>query len=123
MAYALRLAPTHEWKQMKCLQPVDKRARMEQARGREADRRTDIFAFGCVLYEMLTGKQAFEGSDVSELLAAVIKSEPEWDRLPAAVPPALRLFLRRCLEKDYTVAALYKRQDAVEVLESALVRR
>jgi serine/threonine protein kinase len=72
----------------------------EQARGRSVDKRGDIWSFGCVLYEMLTGKQAFEGSDVSELLAAVIKSEPEWQKLSSAVPPALRVFLRRCLEKD-----------------------
>jgi serine/threonine-protein kinase len=72
----------------------------EQARGRSVDRRSDVFAFGCVLYEMLTGKPAFEGSDVSEVLASVIKSEPKWDTLPSATPPVLRVFLRRCLEKD-----------------------
>jgi serine/threonine-protein kinase len=72
----------------------------EQARGRNVDKRTDVFAFGCILYEMLTGKSTFEGSDVSEVLASVIKSEPRWDTLPGATPSVLRVFLRRCLEKD-----------------------
>jgi serine/threonine-protein kinase len=72
----------------------------EQARGRNVDKRADVFAFGCILYEMLTGKPAFEGSDVSEILASVIKSEPRWDAIPSTTPPVLRVFLRRCLEKD-----------------------
>jgi Tol biopolymer transport system component len=72
----------------------------EQARGKTADRRADIWAFGVVLYEMLTGKRAFEGEDVSMLLAAVMKSEPDWERLPADLPPAVRVVLRRCLQKD-----------------------
>lgn len=72
----------------------------EQARGRTADKRADVWAFGCVLYEMLTGKRAFDGADVSEVLAGVIKSEPAWTELPADLPPVLRVFLRRCLEKD-----------------------
>jgi len=72
----------------------------EQAKGREADRRSDIWAFGCVLYEMLTGRRAFEDDDVSETLAAVIKGEPEWSALPADTPAAVRRLLRRCLRKD-----------------------
>ena len=72
----------------------------EQARGRPVDKRTDIWAFGCVLYEMLTGTQAFPGSDLSEILAGIIKSEPNWDALPADVPPVLGVCLRRCLHKD-----------------------
>jgi eukaryotic-like serine/threonine-protein kinase len=72
----------------------------EQARGKTADRRADIWAFGVVLYEMLTGKRAFEGEDVSLILAAVMKSEPDWESLPADLPPAVRLVLRRCLQKD-----------------------
>ena len=72
----------------------------EQARGRSVDKRTDVWAFACVVYEMLTARPAFDGSDVSELLASVIKSEPAWDELPATVPPIVRTFLRRCLEKD-----------------------
>ena len=59
----------------------------EQAKGRTVDRRTDIFAFGCVLYEMLTGRAAFEGEDVQDILGAVLKSEPDWTRLPAETPP------------------------------------
>ena len=61
----------------------------EQAKGREADKRSDIWAFGCVLYEMLTGKRAFEGEDVSDTLANVLKTEPDWKRLPATTPPAV----------------------------------
>ena len=55
----------------------------EQAAGKPVDKRTDIWAFGCVLYELLTGKQAFHGEDVTEILAAVVKTEPDWNRLPA----------------------------------------
>src|ERR1017187_6496627 len=58
----------------------------EQARGKSVDKRTDIWAFGCVLYELLTGKQAFHGEDVTDILAAVVKSEPDWQALPAATP-------------------------------------
>ncbi len=72
----------------------------EQARGREVDRRTDIWAFGCVLYEALAGRRAFQGDDVTEILAAVIRAEPEWDRLPANLHPRLREVMERCLEKD-----------------------
>src|SRR5262245_3502638 len=72
----------------------------EQAKGKPADKRSDIWAFGCVLYEMLAGKRAFDGEDVTETLAAVVKSEPPWDALPNTVSPALRLYLRRCLYKD-----------------------
>jgi Tol biopolymer transport system component len=72
----------------------------EQARGKAVDKRTDIWAFGCVLYELLTGKQAFEGEDITEILAAVVKTEPDWNRLPESTPPAIRVLLRRCLRKD-----------------------
>jgi eukaryotic-like serine/threonine-protein kinase len=72
----------------------------EQARGKAVDRRADIWAFGCVLYEMLTGRVAFQGEDVSEILAAVLKSEPEWNRLHPNVHPRIRLLLERCLEKE-----------------------
>jgi serine/threonine protein kinase len=72
----------------------------EQARGREADRRSDVFAFGCVLYEMLTGKQAFQGEDVSDVLAAVLRSEPDFNLLPAKLNPKIRETLRRCLDKN-----------------------
>jgi len=72
----------------------------EQAKGRLTDRRTDVWAFGCVLYEMLTGRKAFDGEDVSETLASILRSEPDWKHLPADVPPNLRMLLERCLVKD-----------------------
>ena len=72
----------------------------EQAKGKRVDRRTDIWAFGAVLYEMLTGKCAFEGDDVSDTLAAVLRAEPDFARLPSATPPALRRVLELCLAKD-----------------------
>jgi len=72
----------------------------EQAKGKPADRRADIWAFGCVLYETLTGRRAFEGDDVTETLAAVVLREPDWSRLPSDVPPVIRTLLRRSLEKD-----------------------
>jgi serine/threonine protein kinase len=72
----------------------------EQAKGAAVDRRTDIFAFGCVLYEMLTARQAFHGDTLAETLAAVLKAEPDWSRLPKDTPPSVRRLLRRCLQKD-----------------------
>jgi Tol biopolymer transport system component len=72
----------------------------EQARGRAVDKRSDIWAFGCVLYEMLTGERAFGGQDVSDTLAGVLRAEPDWNRLPANAPRSVRLLLRRCLQKD-----------------------
>jgi serine/threonine protein kinase/Tol biopolymer transport system component len=72
----------------------------EQARGKLVDRRADIWAFGIVLYEMLTGRRAFEGEDVSEILASVIKDDPPWDALPRDLPPSIGRLLRRCLAKD-----------------------
>jgi serine/threonine protein kinase len=72
----------------------------EQAKGKPADKRSDVWALGCVLYEMLTGTRAFEGDDVSETLASVLKTEPDWTRLPASVPPLARLAIERCLQKN-----------------------
>jgi eukaryotic-like serine/threonine-protein kinase len=72
----------------------------EQAKGRPVDRRTDIWAFGCVLYEMLTGKQAFRGETITDVLAAVMKDEPDWSRLPKETPTHVRVLLQRCLQKD-----------------------
>ena len=72
----------------------------EQARGKPVDRRADIWAFGCVLYEMLTGRKAFPGDDVSQTLARVIDRDPDWDALPKTLPSALDTYLRRCLQKD-----------------------
>jgi eukaryotic-like serine/threonine-protein kinase len=72
----------------------------EQARGQSLDRRTDIWSFGCVLYEMLTGRAAFAGDTISDTLAAILEHEPHWAALPATVPAAVRTLIRRCLEKD-----------------------
>ena len=72
----------------------------EQAKGRAADKRSDVWSFGCVLYEMLSGRRAFDGEDVSDMLASVLKSEPDWSALPADVPAAIRTLLQRCLVKD-----------------------
>jgi eukaryotic-like serine/threonine-protein kinase len=72
----------------------------EQAKGKAVDRRADIWAFGCVLYEMLTGKMAFRGESVTDTLAAVIRAEPDWSQLPAATPIRVRVLLQRCLQKD-----------------------
>jgi Tol biopolymer transport system component len=72
----------------------------EQAKGRSVDRRADIWAFGVVLYEMLTGKRAFEGDDVSDVMASVLKTEPDWSAVPRDTPPAVQRLLRRALEKD-----------------------
>ena len=71
----------------------------EQARGRVVDRRTDIWAFGCVLFEMLTGRRAFDGEDVTETLAAIVKETPPWTALPP-LPPLVELFLKQSLAKD-----------------------
>ena len=72
----------------------------EQAKGKPADRRSDIWAFGCILFEMLTGARAFEGEDVSETLASILRSEPRISELPADTPMAVRRMLHRCLQKD-----------------------
>ena len=91
----------------------------EQAKGRAVDKRTDIFAFGCLLFEMLTGKPAFEGEDVPEVLGAVLKSDPVWTQLPEDLPPGIHHLLRLCLEKN----AKNRRSDATDVrldIEQAL---
>ena len=72
----------------------------EQAKGRHVDRRADVWAFGVVFFEMLAGRRVFDGDDVSDVLASVLKSEPDWSLLPADLPPPVRRLLRRCLEKD-----------------------
>jgi Tol biopolymer transport system component len=72
----------------------------EQARGQPVDKRTDIWAFGCVLYELLTGRRAFDGDTMSDRIAAVLEREPDFSRLPADTPDGMRRVLRRCLEKD-----------------------
>jgi len=72
----------------------------EQAKGKPVDKRTDIWAFGCVLFEMLTGKMAFPGDNITEILAAVVRGEPEWSSLPAETPPSVQRLLHRCLIKE-----------------------
>ena len=72
----------------------------EQVKGREADKRSDVWAFGCVLYEMLTGVRPFEAEDVAETLAFALTKEPDWSKLPPDLPPAVAVLLRRCMAKD-----------------------
>ncbi len=91
----------------------------EQAKGRPVDKRTDIFAFGALLYEMLTGRPAFAGDDVGEILARVIEREPDWSKLPSKLPWRITELLRRCLEKD----PRKRRRDAADMridIEQAL---
>jgi len=72
----------------------------EQAKGKAVDKRADIWAFGCILYECLTGRKAFEGEAVTDTLAAVLRGEPDWRALPADAPPHIKFLLGRCLEKE-----------------------
>jgi eukaryotic-like serine/threonine-protein kinase len=72
----------------------------EQARGQVIDKRTDIWAFGCVLYELLTARAAFPGATMSDTVAKILEGEPDWSALPSMTPPSLARLLRRCLEKD-----------------------
>jgi serine/threonine protein kinase len=72
----------------------------EQAKGREADKRGDIWAFGCVLFEMLTGKCAFAGEDVSDIVAAILRGEPDWNALPSDLPVHIHTIVKQCLQKD-----------------------
>jgi serine/threonine protein kinase/Tol biopolymer transport system component len=72
----------------------------EQAKGREADKRCDVWAFGCVVYEMLTAKRAFDGEDITDTIASIMRGEPDWSALPADTPANVRLLLESCLTKD-----------------------
>jgi Flp pilus assembly protein TadD/TolB-like protein len=92
----------------------------EQARGKETDRRADIWAFGCVLFEMLSGKRAFPGDSVPDILLAILDRQPDWSALPAATPERVRELLRRCLEKDPN-RRLRDAGDARLELEAALL--
>src|SRR5262245_30862284 len=91
----------------------------EQAKGKEANRSSDIWAFGCILYEMLTAHAAFEGETIGEILAEVFKAEPDWRRLPAEIPEGVRRLLRRCLQKDRN-RRLNSANDARIEIEEAL---
>ncbi|MCM3880677.1 MAG: protein kinase [Vicinamibacterales bacterium] len=93
----------------------------EQARGRVVDKRADIWAFGCVLYEMLTGRLAFPGQTVSDVIAAILEREPDWSVLPDSTPPAIRKLLARCFDKS-TRTRLRDIGDARLELEDALSR-
>jgi Tol biopolymer transport system component len=90
----------------------------EQANGKQVDKRTDIWAFGCVLYELLTGKQTFYGEDVTDILAAVVRAEPDWQALPAATPMQLCNLLRRCLQKDKTLRLQAAGDARIEIQEA-----
>jgi Tol biopolymer transport system component len=92
----------------------------EQARGKQLDKRTDIWSFGCVLYEMLTGRATFAGNTISDIIATVLGSEPDWLALPDATPAGIQRLLRRCLEKDPT-RRLHDIADARIELDDALV--
>jgi serine/threonine protein kinase len=72
----------------------------QQARGKGVDQRTDLWAFGCLFYELLTGKRAFQGETGSQTIAAALEQEPDWQALPAKTPAKIRELLRRCLQKD-----------------------
>lgn len=72
----------------------------EQAKGKSVDKRTDIWAFGCILYECLTGRKVFEGETITETLASILKSDPYWQALPATTPHTIRVLLHRCLQRD-----------------------
>jgi serine/threonine protein kinase len=81
----------------------------EQAKGRPIDRRADVWAFGAVVYEMLTGRRAFGGDDLSDTLVSVLRDDPDWDALPADVPASVRQTLRVCLEGSPEARARYVR--------------
>ncbi len=91
----------------------------EQARGQAVDRRTDIWSFGCVLFEMLTGERAFDGDNVSDTIVQVLQGEPIWSRLPDDSPPSLVRLLRRCLEKNPN-RRLHDMGDAILEIDEAL---
>jgi eukaryotic-like serine/threonine-protein kinase len=91
----------------------------EQVRGRALDKRTDIWAFGCLLYELLSRKQAFKGETLGDIIAAVLERQPDWDALPAATPSKIRDLLRRCLQKD-TNRRLHDIADARIEIEDVL---
>jgi Tol biopolymer transport system component len=90
----------------------------EQANGQQTDSAADLWAFGCVLYEMLTARRAFEGETVTEVLANVLKTEPDWHRLPIETPEGIRRLLRRCLRKEPTLRLRDMRDARLEIDEA-----
>jgi serine/threonine protein kinase len=91
----------------------------EQVRGKPTDERSDVWAFGCVLYELLTGKQAFSGDSVAETMGAITKADPAWSALPPETSPNIQRLLRRCLQKD-PARRLHHIADARIEIEEAL---
>jgi len=91
----------------------------EQARGQAVDRTADIWAYGCILYEMLTGRQPFAGDTLTDILASVVKLDPDWNALPEASPAAIQTLLRRCLTKDAS-RRLHSSRDARIEIDDAL---
>jgi serine/threonine-protein kinase len=91
----------------------------EQARGEAVDQQADIWAFGCVLFEMLAGRRAFEGRTISDTIAAILRADPDWGRLPRDLHPRVRMLLERCLEKD-TASRCHSIADARVDVEKAL---
>nr|MEE4267940.1 protein kinase [Candidatus Krumholzibacteria bacterium] len=92
----------------------------EQARGHQVDSRTDIWAFGVIMFELLSGKRLFRGETVSDTLAMVLRSDPDWDSLPTDLPPSLRRLLKRCLQRDRR-QRLHHIADARIVMEEILI--
>ena len=90
----------------------------EQARGKSVDKRTDIWAFGCVLYELLTGRRAFQGETTTEILAAVLRGEPDWQALPETTPVSIRALLRRCLQREMNKRARDAGDARIEIEEA-----
>ena len=90
----------------------------EQTNGKEADRASDVWAFGCVLYEMLTGRRAFMGDTASEIIASVLRTEPDWHQLPAETPEGIRRLLRRSLQKDQKLRFRDMRDARLEIDEA-----
>src|SRR5262249_23622586 len=93
----------------------------EQARGQSVDKRADIWAFGCLLFELLTGRRAFRGETLPETVTAILECEPDWDALPSATPGKIRELLRKCLEKD-AARRLQDLQDARRAIEAVTAR-
>jgi serine/threonine-protein kinase len=92
----------------------------EQARGRPIDKRADIWAFGCVMYECLTGRRAFQGDTITETLAAILKGDPDWNALPSDTPPAIRRLLGRCLARDHSCRLSDIHDAGLEIKESGM---